>query len=139
MLAKRNRIIGNLKSKYWVQAHNFSVKIPKSVQESNEFDEENGNKLWWDGICKKMKNIRPAFEVWEKDISELPPGYQNITCNMIFDVKMGKIIRRKARFIADRHKTKTSSGNDLLISGVKGLSLDRTKNGSAQCVRRVGL
>ena len=54
-----------------------------------------------------MKNIRPAFEVSEKDISELPLGYQNITCNMIFDVKTGKKFRSKAQFVADWHKTKT--------------------------------
>ena len=54
-----------------------------------------------------MKKIRPYFEVWEKYISELPPVYQNITCHMIFDVKMGKNFRRKARFDADGHKTKT--------------------------------
>jgi hypothetical protein len=54
-----------------------------------------------------MKNVRPAFEVWDKDVSELPPGYQKITCHMIFDVKMGENFRRKARFVADGHKTKT--------------------------------
>jgi hypothetical protein len=54
-----------------------------------------------------MKNIRPAFEVWEKDVLELPPRYQKITCHMIFDVKVGKNFRRKARFIADGRKTKT--------------------------------
>ena len=48
-----------------------------------------------------MKNIRPTFEVWEKDISEFPPGYKNITCHMIFDVKMGKNFRKKALFVAD--------------------------------------
>ena len=54
-----------------------------------------------------MKNIRPAFEVWEKDISELAPGYQNITFHMIFDVNMVKNFRRKARFVADGNNTKT--------------------------------
>ena len=53
-----------------------------------------------------MKNIRPDFEVWEKDILVLPPGYQNITCHMIFDVNMGKKVRRKVIFVADRHNTK---------------------------------
>jgi hypothetical protein len=38
---------------------------------------------------------------------ELPPGYQKITCHMIFYVKMGESFRRKARFIADGCKTKT--------------------------------
>ncbi len=107
VLNKRNRIIGKLKAKYWVRTHKFGVRIPKSVDEAKRFDEENGNTLWWDSICKEMKNVRPAFEVWEKDISELPPGYQKITCHMIFDVKMGENFRRKARFVADGHKTKT--------------------------------
>jgi hypothetical protein len=107
VLHKRNRIIAKLKTKYWVRSHKFGVKIPKSVEEAKIFDEENGNTLWWDAICKEMKNVRPAFEVWEKDVSMLPPGYQKITCHMIFDVKMGENFRRKARFVADGHKTKT--------------------------------
>ena len=107
VLNKRNRIIGKLKAKYWVRTHKFGVKIPKSVEEAKRFDEENGDTLWWDAICKEMKNVRPAFEVWEKDISELPPGYQQITAHMIFDVKMGENFRRKARYVADGHKTKT--------------------------------
>ena len=52
--------------------------------------------LWWEAICKEMKNVRPAFEVWEKDISQIPPGYQQIKCHMVFDVKMGENFRRKA-------------------------------------------
>jgi hypothetical protein len=107
VLQKRNRIIAKLKTKYWVRTHKFGVKIPKTVKEAKLFDRENGNTLWWDAICKEMKNVRPAFEVWDKDVSELPPGYQKIACHMIFDVKMGENFRRKARFVADGHKTKT--------------------------------
>jgi hypothetical protein len=36
-----------------------------------------------------MKNVRPAFEVWEKNNSDIPPNYPKITCRMIFEVKMG--------------------------------------------------
>ena len=43
--------------------------------------------------------------VWEKNISELAQGYKTVTCNMLFDVKMGKNFRRKARFVADGHTT----------------------------------
>ena len=56
-----------------------------------------------------MKNVRPAFQVWEKDVKDLPVGYQEITCHMIYDVKMGENFRRKARFVADGHKTKTQA------------------------------
>ena len=37
ILTKRNRIIGNLRSNYWILTHKFGVKIPKSVQEAKEF------------------------------------------------------------------------------------------------------
>ena len=110
-MRKRNRIIGKIKSKYWVRTHKFGVKIPKTVAEAKRFDEENGDTLWWEAICKEMKNVRPAFEVWDKGISELPPGYQEISCHMIFDVKMGENFRRKARFVADGHKTKTPAAS----------------------------
>ena len=54
-----------------------------------------------------MRNVRPAFEVWEKDVEHIPPGNQQIKCHMIFDVKMGKNFRRKARFVAGEHTTET--------------------------------
>ena len=54
-----------------------------------------------------MRNVRPAFEVWEKDVEHIPPVYQQIKCHMIFDVKMGKNFRRKARFVAGGHATET--------------------------------
>ena len=106
-LKKRNRIISKVKSKYWLRTHKFGIQIPKSVEEAKHFDQENGDTLWWEAICNKMRNIRPAFEVWEKDVKHIQPGYQQIKCHMIFDVKMGENFRRKARFVAGGHTTET--------------------------------
>jgi hypothetical protein len=106
-LKKRNRIIGKINSKYWVRTHKYGIKIPKNVKQAIAFDEENGNSQWKDAIAKEMKNVRPAFEVWEKDIRELPVGYQEIGCHLIFDVKLGENFRRKARFVAGGHTTET--------------------------------
>jgi hypothetical protein len=74
VLNKRNRIIGKLKATFWVRTHKFGVKIPKSVEEAKRFDEDNGDTLWWDAICKEMKNVRPVFEVWEKPTSGRQDG-----------------------------------------------------------------
>jgi hypothetical protein len=60
-LRKRNRIIAKLNSKYWVRTHKFGIKIPKTVAEAKAFDLENGDNLWWEEICKQMRNVRPAF------------------------------------------------------------------------------
>ena len=68
-----------------------------------------------------MKNIRPDFEVWEKYISELPPGYQKITCHMIFYVNIRENFIRKAQFVADGHKTKTPAAMTYSSLVSKGL------------------
>jgi hypothetical protein len=108
-IRKRNRIISKLKSKYWVRTHKFGIKIPKTALEAMQFDLENGNTLWWDAICKEMRNVRPAFEVWDKPIGEIPIGYKEVKCHLIFDVKMGENFRRKARFVAGGHTTEVPS------------------------------
>jgi len=54
-----------------------------------------------------MKNVRIAFEEFEGGVSAIPPGYQEIRCNMIFDIKMGENFRWKARVVADGHSTET--------------------------------
>jgi hypothetical protein len=92
---------------YWVKTPNFGIKVPKSIAKAKAFNQENQDTLWWDPMCNEMKYFQPAFGVWEKDISELPPVYQKITCNMIFEVKTGEKLRRKAHFVADCHKTMT--------------------------------
>jgi hypothetical protein len=108
-LRKRNRILSKVKSKYWVRTHKFGIKIPKNALEARALDLENGDTLWWDAICKEMRNVRPAFEVWDKDRNEIPVGYQEVKCHLIFDVKMGENFRRKARFVAGGHTTDVPS------------------------------
>ena len=59
-------------------------------------DEKNGNTLWWYAICKEMKNVRIAFEVFEGEEKDILKGFQEVTCNMVFNIKMGEKFRRKA-------------------------------------------
>ena len=105
VLKKRNRIIAKNKSKYWLRTHKFGIEIPKSVIQARQIDAKSGNTLWWDAICKEMKNVTPAFEMFEGGIEQLPSGYQEIKCHMIFDVKIGENFRRKARLVAGGHTT----------------------------------
>ena len=57
---------------------------------------------------KEMKNVRPAFEIYEGDVSKLI-GYQRIRCHVIWDIKLGENFRRKARLAAGGHTTETPS------------------------------
>ena len=56
---------------------------------------------------KGMKNVRPAFEFWEKLKEYLPIGFQEIKCRMIFDIKICEDFHSKARLVGSGHKTDT--------------------------------
>jgi len=60
------------------------------VDRAKELDRRNNNTLWWDSILKEMKNVRPAFDVFEGKEEDMAPGYQKIGCHMIFDIKLGE-------------------------------------------------
>ena len=109
MPQKKNRIIAKVKSKYWIRTHKFGLKVPKSVTEVIAIDRENGDTLWWDEICKEMKNFRIAFEEFKGDKEDILPGYQFVNCHMIFDIKMGEGFRPKARMVSGYHMTEASS------------------------------
>ena len=65
-------------------------------------DAENGNTFWKDAIAKEYENVMVAFKKLE-DGEVVPPGYTEITCHLIFEVKFD--LRRKARYVAGGHLT----------------------------------
>ena len=56
-----------------------------------------------------MRNVRIAFEEFNGNKEDIPPGYQQVNCHMIFDIKMGENFRRKARMVAGGHTTTNPS------------------------------
>ena len=105
VMKKRKQIISKIKSKYWSRTHKYGIRIPKSVKEALEIDEQEGNHCWRDAIMEEMKKIKQdAVMVYDGNPKRLV-GYQQITGHIIFDVKLGENFRRKARYVADGHKT----------------------------------
>ena len=94
MLKKLDQIISKIQ-RFGVKTHKYGIRVPKTVKETIEIDKENGNTLWLDAIMKEMKILQPAFEVWDKGKEDLPIGYQEIKCPMIFDMKLGENFRKK--------------------------------------------
>ena len=43
----------------------LGIEISKSDIQAWQIDANCGNTLWCDVICKEMKNVRPAFEVFQ--------------------------------------------------------------------------
>jgi len=86
--------------KFSLSNFKFGVKVPRNVKHAYEIDKENGNTMWRDAILKEMKNVREAFKVLHGE-EKPPPGFQEIKCHLIFDVK--STLQRKARFVAGGH------------------------------------
>ena len=114
-LRKRDRIIKKVKAKYWRTTHKFGIRLPKTVEEALQIDEENGNTLWRDAIEKEMRKAKVSYtaiqdatpqDVRSNKCDDLR-GHQEIKCHIIFDVKMD--FTRKARFVAGGHMTDTPS------------------------------
>ena len=82
-------IIAKVESKYWLRTHKFGIRVPKTVEESKRLDQQNGNHLWWEAICKEMKNVRIAFGIFDGKVNDLK-GYQFVEFHIIFDIKMGE-------------------------------------------------
>jgi hypothetical protein len=51
---RRNRIISKVKSRYWKTTHKFGIRLPRSVQQALQIDEETGTDLWRQAIEKEM-------------------------------------------------------------------------------------
>ena len=103
-IKKRKTIIAKLKSKYWQRTHKYGIQVPKTIKEALDIDKRNNNTVWRDAMVEEMKRIKGAFKEYDGDPSNLV-GYQEITTHMIFDIKLGENFRRKARLVADGHKT----------------------------------
>ena len=109
-LRTRNRIIAKVKSRYWKTSHKYGVKLPHSVSEALQIDKETGTDFWWKAIQKELQKVMVAFEFDDgltpeqvRQDKSLYVAFQEITCHMIFDVKMD--LTRKARFVAGGHLT----------------------------------
>ena len=97
-----------MESKYWQRTHKYGIKIPKSVKEAYEFDENNKIKLWIDGIKEEMNKVRVAVQ--ESNVSpDKWIGHQEIGIHMIFDIKLAENFRRKAIMVSGGYTTKTPS------------------------------
>jgi hypothetical protein len=74
-------------------------------------DQKTGTRFWTDAIDKEMKNVRVAFEKLEgvneaqMKTGKIKPGFKYVGTHMIFDIKMDGKFTRKARLVADGHKT----------------------------------
>ena len=106
-MKKRDRIISKVKSKYWNCNHKYVARISKSVKESISLEKSNGNTRWWQEIVQEMKNVRINLEFYKGNLEDLHTGYQEVSCQIIFDVNMGNKFRRKSQMVAGRNKNTT--------------------------------
>lgn len=110
-LMRRDRIISNVRARYWRSTHKFGIRVPKSLEEAYEVYRQTGTDLWTNAITKEMINVQIAFEKLEgvtiddMKYGKVRPWYKYIRLHMIFDINMDGKFTRKERLVADGHTT----------------------------------
>ena len=104
---KHKKTTNKVRSKYWQRAHKLGIEIPKSVPGALEIDKQNRNHIWRESTKKEIPKTDNAVDEYDDNPSNIT-GYQKIMVYMIFDVKIGKKICRRVRFVDNGHKTETT-------------------------------
>ena len=105
VIRKRDRLINKVVHRTRKANMKFGIVIPNTVDDAYRLDAENGNTYWADSIKKEMDSVNDyeTFRIVEDD-ERMLPGFQEITCHMIFTVKFD--LRRKSRYVAGGHLVK---------------------------------
>jgi hypothetical protein len=102
---KRNHIICSICQRAHKKDSKFGIRIPRKWDEAITLDNANGNTQFQDSVHEEMTKVQVAFRILEDGVM-VPPTYQQTRCHLIFDLKIENF-RRKARFVAGGHTTKT--------------------------------
>ena len=88
VLKKPSAILVKVKSRgQKPQKYKFGVQVPNDVAEANKIDNYNENTFRKDAINKDIENYLVAFQLLGRE-DKSTVGYKEITCHLIFDVKM---------------------------------------------------
>jgi hypothetical protein len=113
VIKRKQRMIKAVKTRYLKRTHEYGIRLPKSVPEAYQIDQETGTDYWHQAILKEMKNNAVAFQFLEEG-ENVPVGSKWIPFHMIFDIKCD--FTRKARFVAGGHWT--DAPNSITYSSI---------------------
>ena len=93
-------------------SHKFGIEVTTSIKQAYELYEETGTDFWRKATAKEMIDVRVAYEENEATPEQVRSGeapgfigFQEITCNLIFDVKID--FERKCRMVINGAMTET--------------------------------
>ena len=61
ILRKQNRIVSNLRMKYWHADHKFVIEVLKLMKQAYDIEDENGTEFWRKSIAKEMMKVKVDY------------------------------------------------------------------------------
>ena len=104
-LRERDVILSSVKKRISRSTHKYGTEIPANISHASRIDSKNENNFWRDSINFEMHINGAAFEILE-EAKQAPPGWNNVTCHLVFDMKMD--FTCKARWVLYDHTTPDS-------------------------------
>ena len=96
-----------MKSRYHRTTQKFGIRLPKTVKEALQIDEDTKTTFWRDALEKEMRVVMKAFDILEEGAAEPSQGRQYLHCHIVFDVKQFSL-QRKCRLVCDGSKVDAS-------------------------------
>ena len=100
----------------------YGINVPRNAKEAIQFDQENGNLLWYNAILKELESLM-SMELFKKFPSSLRKSrakdFQFAPLRRIFGIKVE--FRRKARLVIGGH-VGNSTGHEVYASTMKSVS-----------------
>ena len=65
-LHKQNRVISELKGKYWRTTHKFGIRLPKYIKEALDINRITRTDFWCKAVNKEISKVKVAWKADEK-------------------------------------------------------------------------
>ena len=91
------------------KSHKYGIEVPRSLQNAHYLDNNNGYNFWGYTIANETNNMMMVFDI-SGEVENDSKALKWLEVHLIFDVKM--YLTRKARLVADGHKTPGPEGGN---------------------------
>ena len=87
VLKRSKRLIGKAQKMFQRTGYKYGIEVSQNIKHALELDAKNGNDFWRRAIAKERAKVLVALK-FLKPGERAPVGFQKITGNWVFDVKM---------------------------------------------------
>ena len=85
----------------------FGFEIPRTMQDAERINKENGNTLWMDALAAKINTVKVTIKILGDANAQAPVEYGSINCHVVYNIKL-EGFKRRVRWVAGASQMEVS-------------------------------